>query len=133
MPWARLVCITVAIWCDLPSRIRLATAGTFIRISTTGTRPTRSMRGKSDWATTPRKLSDNITRICACWPSGKTSIMRSSVLMALLVCSVAKTRWPVSAAVIASEIVSRSRISPTRIMSGSSRNAARRAAWNDFV
>ena len=35
------------------------------------------------------------------------------------VCRVAKTRWPVSAAVSAMWIVSRSRISPTRITSGS--------------
>ena len=40
-----------------------------------------------------------------------------------LVWSVAKTRWPVSAAVKASEMVSRSRISPTRITSGLSRRA----------
>ena len=42
-------------------------------------------------------------------------MMRSIVCGASWVCSVAKTRWPVSAAVIAVEIVSRSRISPTRI------------------
>ena len=39
-------------------------------------------------------------------------------------CSVANTRCPVSAAVSAVEIVSRSRISPTRITSGSWRSAA---------
>ena len=50
---------------------------------------------------------------------------RSIVCGALWVCSVAKTRWPVSAAVSAVEIVSRSRISPTRITSGSWRSAAR--------
>ena len=43
------------------------------------------------------------------------------------VCSVPKTRWPVSAAVSAIAIVSRSRISPTRITSGSWRSAARSA------
>ena len=42
--------------------------------------------------------------------------------------SVANTRWPVSAAVSAVEIVSRSRISPTRITSGSWRSAARSAS-----
>ena len=50
--------------------------------------------------------------------------MRSTVLRALLVCSVPKTSRPVSAAVSASEIVSRSRISPTSTMSASSRKAA---------
>ena len=54
--------------------------------------------------------------------------MRSMVLAAPLVCSVANTRWPVSAAVMAVEMVSRSRISPTRITSGSCRRAARRPA-----
>ncbi len=50
-------------------------------------------------------------------------MMRSTVFAALDVCSVPKTRWPVSAAVRASEMVSRSRISPTRMTSGSSRSA----------
>ena len=53
-------------------------------------------------------------------------MIRSTVCAVDWVCRVAKTRWPVSAAVSAVEIVSRSRISPTRITSGSSRSAARR-------
>src|SRR6478672_10760223 len=60
-------------------------------------------------------------------------MMRSTVLGAVCVCSVANTRWPVSAAVIAVEIVSRSRISPRRITSGSWRRAARRASPNDVA
>ena len=55
---------------------------------------------------------------------------RSIVCGALWVCSVAKTRWPVSAAVSAVAIVSRSRISPTRMTSGSWRSAARSASAN---
>ena len=55
-------------------------------------------------------------------------MMRSIVLGALCVCRVAKTRWPVSAAVSAVEIVSRSRISPRRITSGSWRSAPRSAS-----
>ena len=51
-------------------------------------------------------------------------MMRSTVLAALLVCSVPKTMVPVSAAESAIEIVSMSRISPTRTRSGSSRPAA---------
>ena len=43
-----------------------------------------------------------------------------------LVWTVPKTRCPVSAAVSAVSMVSRSRISPTKITSGSSRSAARR-------
>ena len=55
-------------------------------------------------------------------------MMRSIVCGASCVCSVANTRWPVSAAVIAVEIVSRSRISPTRITSGSWRRTCL-SAW----
>ena len=50
-------------------------------------------------------------------------MMRSTVDEALLVCSVPNTKIPVSAAVTARLIVSKSRISPTRITSGSSRKA----------
>ena len=59
--------------------------------------------------------------------------MRSTLLRALLVCSVPKTSRPVSAAVNASEIVSKSRISPTSTTSASSRNAARTASGNERV
>ena len=55
-------------------------------------------------------------------------MIRSTVPGALCVCSVPSTRWPVSAAVSAVPIVSRSRISPTRITSGSWRSAARSAS-----
>jgi len=51
----------------------------------------------------------------------------STVLAALVVWTVEKTRWPVEAASMAREMVSRSRISPTRMISGSSRNAPRKA------
>src|SRR6266403_3797107 len=43
------------------------------------------------------------------------------------VCKVEKTKWPVSAASSAVAIVSRSRISPTRMTSGSWRRPARKA------
>ena len=71
---------------------------------------------------------DNCVRICSCWLVGKTSMMRLIVPWAPVVCSVAKTMWPVSAAVIAASIVSRSRISPTRITSGSCRRPRRMAS-----
>ncbi len=60
-----------------------------------------------------------MTRICSCCWVGKTSMIRSIVWGASWVCRVPKTRWPVSAAVSAIEIVSRSRSSPTRMTSGS--------------
>ena len=58
-------------------------------------------------------------------------MMRLIVPWALLVCSVPNTTWPVSAAVIAVSIVSRSRISPTRITSGSCRKARLIASAKD--
>ena len=76
--------------------------------------------------TIPWIVAASWTRICSCCAAGKTSIRRSIVEGASCVWRVAKTRWPVSAAVIAVEIVSRSRISPRRITSGSWRSAPRK-------
>ena len=53
------------------------------------------------------------------------STRRRIVLGASLVCSVVSTRWPVSEAWMAICAVSRSRISPTRMMSGSCRRKLR--------
>jgi hypothetical protein len=55
-------------------------------------------------------------------------IKRLIVLGASLVCSVDSTRWPVSAALTAISAVSKSRISPTRMMLGSCRRKDRSAA-----
>ena len=60
-------------------------------------------------------------------------MMRSTDWGASCVCRVANTRWPVSAAVSAVEIVSRSRISPTRMTSGSWRRTCLRADANEWV
>ena len=109
------------------------TAGVANMISCTATRPGRSVRLHSSWATTPRIEAASIVRTCDCWSAGNTSTMRSIVLRALLVCRVPNTSSPVSEAVSASEIVSRSRISPTSTMSESSRRAARRPSANDGV
>ena len=38
------------------------------------------------------------SRICFCWCGGKTAMMRLIVSVASSVCSVERTRWPVSAA-----------------------------------
>ena len=54
-------------------------------------------------------------------------MMRCIVCRAPVVCSVDISKWPVSAALMAIPIVSRSRISPTSITSGSARIAWRRA------
>ena len=121
------------IWKVLFSRIRLATAGVTTMISSAAHRPLLSTRLKRVCATTSLRLVDNALRICPCSSCGNTSMIRSTVLAALVVCNVAKTRCPVSAASIASRIVSRSRISPTRMMSGSSRRAPLKAAEKDRV
>src|SRR3954465_5257446 len=60
-------------------------------------------------------------------------MMRLTVSGASTVCSVESTRWPVSAALRAVATVSSSRISPTRITSGSCRSTRRRARLNDCV
>ena len=62
---------------------------------------------------------DSCVRIWSCKLPGKASMIRLTVPWALLVCSVPNTTCPVSAAVMAASIVSKSRISPTRITSGS--------------
>jgi len=55
-------------------------------------------------------------------------IRRAMVCGASLVCSVDSTMWPVCAALMAISAVSRSRISPTMITSGSWRRNERSAA-----
>ena len=60
-------------------------------------------------------------------------MIRSTVCAAVLVWSVDMTKCPVSAADTAVDIVSKSRISPTKITSGSSRKAERNAAAKLFV
>ncbi len=67
----------------------------------TATRPLPSAFLSRSWATTPRKLAASIVRTCDCWSAGNASIMRSTVLRELFVCSVPKTSKPVSAAVSA--------------------------------
>ena len=77
------------------------------------------------------RLDDRKLLVCSRSSVGSASMMRSMVLVALVVCSVPSTRCPVSAAVIAMEMVSASRNSPTRITSGSSRMAARTPSANE--
>ena len=55
-------------------------------------------------------------------------IRRDMVEGASLVWSVERTKWPVSAALMAISAVSKSRISPTRMILGSCRRKARKAA-----
>ena len=60
-------------------------------------------------------------------------MIRSTVLGALLVCSVLKTSMPMEAQVSPSRMVSRSRISPMSTISGSERMAPRSALGNDLL
>ena len=94
--------------------------------------PCRRRSAPAVCVTMPWRPIASWARTWPCWDGGKTSMMRSTVCGASCVWSVAKTRWPVSAAVSAVPIVSMSRISPTRITSGSWRSAAFSAIANDL-
>ena len=115
MPTFWPVWIAEYICATLPSRIRFRIAGVPIMISCAATRPWPSLVLSSVCEITDTSDSDSIARTISFSAAGNTSMIRSIVLAAELVCSVAKTRWPVSAAVSARRIVSRSRISPTRM------------------
>jgi len=117
------VWIWLLICAVFPSRIAFESALDPSRISNAGMRPVPTFF-KSCCATTARTVSARTMRICSCSLAGKASMIRSTAFAAEFVCSVAKTSSPVSAAVRAIRIVSRSRISPTRRQSGSSRIAA---------
>src|SRR3569833_31893 len=127
MPAAWPVWIAEYIWAILPSRIWFRIAGVPIMISWAAIRPPPTFFNKV-WEMTARSDSDNIERTISFSAAGNTSTIRSMVFAAELVCRVPNTRWPVSAADSARRMVSRSRISPTRTMSGSSRKAERKAS-----
>ncbi len=81
----------------------------------------------------PLSVPAIIARACCCWWGGKKSMMRLIDSGASTVWSVESTRWPVSAADSAVWTVSSSRISPTRIVSGSWRSTRRSARLKDAV
>ncbi len=70
---------------------------------------------------------DSMIRIWVWYWLGKMSMMRLMDSTAEFVCRVEKVRWPVSATRRAASTVSKSRISPIRTTSGSSRRTERRA------
>ena len=98
------------------------------RISSAATRPWPSTVGSRVWETMPCSEAAIWRGSAPAGPPGKTSIITVDGGGRVRVCRVAKTRWPVSAAVSASPIVSRSRNSPIRITSGSWRSARRSAS-----
>ena len=121
MPNLAPVWMSEVIWKVLLSRMRERMEGVDIMISKAAQRPLPplSARGNSTCEITATSDIESCVRTCSCWFVGKESMIRSTVEAAPVVCSVPKTKWPVSAAVMAAPIVSRSRISPTRITSGS--------------
>ena len=125
MPTSLPVCSCAGIWWVWSVWISLAIARFITITSQMAFRPRPSGRLTRAWVITASRLCDRKLFVCSRSSMGSASMMRSTVLVALVVCSVPSTRWPVSAAVIAIEMVSASRISPTRITSGSSRIAAR--------
>ena len=131
MPTSLPVCSWAGIWCVWSVWISFAIARFMIMTSQTARRPRPSGRLTSTCVITAIRLCARKLLVCSRSSAGSASIMRSMVLTALVVCSVPSTRWPVSAAVIAIEIVSASRSSPTRITSGSSRIAARTPSAKD--
>jgi len=104
-----------------------------IMTSSATVRPTPPNFGSNVWQHTPSSTIESWVRICCCWWAGKTSMMRLMVLTAVLVCSVAKVKWPVSATRRADSMVSKSRISPMSTTSGSCRNSTRSALVNECV
>src|SRR5579862_4658493 len=118
--------MSLAIRKVLFSRMRVAMEGVLIISSKAATRPLPSCRGRRSWESTAFKLPASCILTCSWREAGKASTILSTVRAAPVVCRVEKTRWPVSAAVMAISIVSRSRISPTRMTSGSWRKARRR-------
>ena len=78
-------------------RMWFSTAGVISMISKAATRPGLSHRGSSACEITAISDTESCARICSCASVGKASMMRSTVRAAPVVCSVARTKWPVSA------------------------------------
>ena len=101
--------------------------------SRTATRPPSPARRTRCWPTMPRRAAASDSRTWRCWKGGNRSVQRLTVSAASVVWRVDRTRWPVSAAARAFLRVSASRISPTRMTSGSWRMAARMAMVKSLV
>ncbi len=113
---------------SLPWRMRFEMPGVETMISTAGTRPVPAALGSRRWETTHLRVEASCWRIWACSPAGKAPTRRLMVETQSREWRVEKTRCPVSAAMMAVRMVSRSRISPTSRTSGSARRASRRAS-----
>src|SRR2546423_1848347 len=67
--------------------MRFRTASSGKRISSAATRPLPAAVGINAWVQIPCRVPASWTRTCSCWAAGKASMMRSTVLGALCVCT----------------------------------------------
>ena len=102
--------------------MRFAIAGVVTSTSVATARPEPLARFTSVWQTTPCRVRGELRAHLPLLVRREDVDDAVDGLPASCVCRVAKTRWPVSAAVSATEIVSRSRSSPMRMTSGSWRS-----------
>src|SRR5437870_8801956 len=106
IPWFLPPWMTFRMLVVLPSRMELDSAEFDSRISLQAIRPLPFAVRSRIWAQTPLSESASMDRIWGCCADGNTSMIRSTVLTAELVCKVPKTNDPIVAAVTASEMVS---------------------------
>src|SRR5437762_3093628 len=135
MPYCEVPCEIASLISFVFSLFSMQSRMYAVEISTSaaGTRPRPSARGRSRNETTAFSTAASCRRICFCWCGGKTELMRLTVPVASMVCSVESTRWPVAAAVSAVSVVSQATLSPTRMTSGARRSAERRAREEDVA
>ena len=132
IPTLAPVCIAEYICATLSSRIKLRIADVPIMTSCAATGPLLGFFNKV-YEITDCSDSYNIDLTISFSATGTTSIALSIVFATEVVCRVTKTKWPVSAAVNASRIISKSRSSPIRMMSGSARSPERNSSLKPCV
>src|SRR5213078_4900089 len=125
--------ITSLILATSPLKIRSWMSGELSMISIAAMRPEPASRGTSRCEMSALMLSDRSMSSWSRRSSGKKLTTRSSAWLALLACSVASTRCPVSENWMPYSMVSRSRISPIRITSGACRSVFLSAACQESV
>jgi len=94
---------------NLFSEISLRTVGVLIMISTAAITPP-CLAGTSRWHSTAARLPASVMRTWSRSLLGKKSRIRCTDCAAVLTCRVESTKWPVSAALSATERLMESRI-----------------------
>ncbi len=89
--------ITSLILVTSPLKIKSEISGEFSMISMAAMRPEPASRGIRRCEMSARMFSDRSMSSCSRRSSGKKLMMRSMAWFELLACSVASTKWPVSA------------------------------------